>query len=137
MRSLTSLIASTVCIALISSGAGADDRKRPARSPTSTSEQTRATTTLSPAGEGRRAFLKYNCSGCHGDRAGGGMGPNIQHAEGDDVSEAVREGEEEGMPSYRRILTSTEISNIAIYLRSIGTTSEPVFYDWWLPVPPK
>jgi cytochrome c551 len=91
---------------------------------------------LSPAGEGRRAWLKYNCYGCHGMRAEGGMGPNIQHDAGD-VSEAVREGEEGGMPSYSSILTTTEISNLSAYLRSIGTTSEPKFNDWWIPVPPK
>jgi hypothetical protein len=41
------------------------------------------------------------------------------------------------MPSDRRILTTTEISDLAAYLRSIGTSSEPTFDDWWVPVPPK
>jgi cytochrome c551 len=92
---------------------------------------------LSPAGEGRRAYLKYNCSGCHGAGATGGMGPNIVHTEAGDVSEAVLEGEDEGMPSYRGIVTTTEINNIAAYLRSIGTPSEPKFNDWWVAVPKK
>src|SRR5207248_9628605 len=28
--------------------------------------------------EGRRLFVQYNCSGCHGGRAGGGMGPSLR-----------------------------------------------------------
>lgn len=92
--------------------------------------------TLSPAQEGRRAWLKYNCYGCHGMRAAGGMGPNVQH-EGGEVGEAVREGEEEGMPSYRRILTATEIANLRAYLNSIGKPGEPTFMHWWEPVPSK
>jgi mono/diheme cytochrome c family protein len=37
---------------------------------------------LDAVGEGRRAYLEFNCSGCHGNQAGGGMGPGIQRAEG-------------------------------------------------------
>src|ERR1700754_211278 len=28
--------------------------------------------------EGRRLFQWYNCAGCHGDHAGGGMGPSLR-----------------------------------------------------------
>src|SRR5215469_5903219 len=28
--------------------------------------------------EGRRLFVSYNCSGCHGGHAGGGMGPSLR-----------------------------------------------------------
>lgn len=91
---------------------------------------------LGPEGEGRRAYLKYNCYGCHGMRAEGGMGPNIRG--GDDVAEAVREGEDGGMRSYASIITSTmEINNLSAYLRSIGTAREPRFNDWWVPIPTK
>jgi mono/diheme cytochrome c family protein len=135
MRRLPSLIASTVCLALIWTGASAADRKPPAR--TAAAAPVQASAALNPAGEGRRAFLQCNCSGCHGARAGGGMGPNIQHAELGDLSDVVREGGEGGMPSYRLIVNSTDVANIAAYLRSIGTNSEPMFNDWWVPVPPK
>jgi cytochrome c oxidase cbb3-type subunit 3 len=27
---------------------------------------------------GRQLFLAYNCAGCHGDHAGGGMGPSLR-----------------------------------------------------------
>jgi len=93
--------------------------------------------TLGPAGEGRRLYLRLNCYGCHGNAAKGGMGPNIVHAEFGDLSEAVLEGEDHGMRSYRTYVTSTDIANLSAYLRSIGTTAEPKFKDWWVPVPPK
>jgi cytochrome c551 len=132
MRMLPTLIASTLCLALISSSARAAGPQPPA------SNSAQATVApLSAAGEGRRAYLKYNCSGCHGARAVGGMGPNIQHAEAGDLSDAVLEGEDGGMPSFRKIVSSADITNLGVYLRSIGTASEPMFNDWWLPVPPK
>jgi cytochrome c551 len=88
---------------------------------------------LSPAGEGRRAWLKFNCYGCHGMRAQGGMGPDVQHESGE-VAEAIR-GEGGGMPSFTTLLTPTDITNLRAYLRSIGITSEPTFTHWWEPVP--
>lgn len=92
---------------------------------------------LDSAGEGRRAFLKLNCYGCHGMGAAGGMGPSIIGAERGDVSEAMKRGQEGGMPSYRAYATDTDITNIAAYLRTIGTPNEPLFNDWWIRIPPK
>ena len=93
--------------------------------------------TLPPAGEGRRLFLALNCYGCHGMFAAGGMGPNIVHAESGDLSEAVLEGGDAGMPSFRAYLTSADIANLAAYLQSIGGPNEPRFMDWWVAVPTK
>ncbi|HEV7823005.1 MAG TPA: c-type cytochrome, partial [Burkholderiales bacterium] len=31
--------------------------------------------------EGRRLFIQFNCYGCHGGRAGGGMGPSLRDAD--------------------------------------------------------
>ena len=92
---------------------------------------------LNQAGEGRRLYLKLNCYSCHGMAGAGGMGPNIVHAERGDVSEAVLQGKDEGMPSYRAYVTSTDVTNLALYLRSIGTADEPKFRDWWVAIPPK
>jgi mono/diheme cytochrome c family protein len=92
---------------------------------------------LDAAGEGRRTFLKLNCYGCHGMFAAGGMGPNIVHAERGDVQEAVMQGEDGGMPSFRTRVSPTDIDNLTAYLKSIGTPNEPVFMDWWKKVPPK
>jgi mono/diheme cytochrome c family protein len=94
--------------------------------------------TLDPVNEGRRAWLKYNCYGCHGNNAAGGMGPNIQGAEAGDVGEAMNgDATEGGMRSFSGIATSTDAANIAAYLQSIGTPQEPTWLDWWNPVPGK
>jgi cytochrome c551 len=122
MRILASLIAATLFLALMS-----------ARMPATAQSLQK----LTPAGEGRRVYLQYNCYGCHGMRAGGGMGPNIAHAEAGDLREVVMEGGEGGMPSYRSIATATDITNLIAYLSSIGTPNEPTFNDWWVPVPTK
>ena len=92
---------------------------------------------LDAVGEGRRAYLEFNCAGCHGDSAGGAMGPGIQHSEQGDVQEAVLRGDakEGGMPSFKGCVTNTDVKNIAAYLRTIGTGNEPHWLDWWNLVP--
>jgi len=101
-----------------------------------------AAATLAPAAgsagvvEGRRAWLKLNCYGCHGNNGAGGMGPNIQHAEAGDVSEAMNgDAREGGMRSFAGIAAATDAANIAAYLATIGTASEPKWVDWWNPIP--
>ncbi len=88
--------------------------------------------TLGPVGDGRRAWLEYNCYGCHGNNAAGGMGPNIQHADGGDVSEAMNgDAKEGGMRSFKGIAARKAAKNITAYLKSIGTKNEPTWLDWW------
>jgi len=88
---------------------------------------------LDAVGEGRRAFLEFNCSGCHGNSAGGAMGPNIVGAEQGDLQESVLQGDarEGGMPSFKGCVTKTDVRNIGAYLRTIGTKNEPTWLDWW------
>jgi mono/diheme cytochrome c family protein len=91
---------------------------------------------LGPIGDGRRAWLKLNCYGCHGNNAGGGMGPNIRGAESGDVKEAMSgDAMEGGMRSFNKYASSTDAANISAYLRSIGTSKEPKWLDWWNPTP--
>jgi cytochrome c551 len=91
---------------------------------------------LGPAGNGRRLWVEFNCYLCHGSNGGGQFGPNVQHAEGGDVSEAVRQGDSEGgMPSYGKYVNGTDIKNLTAYLASIGTKNEPTWWDWWVPHP--
>jgi len=135
----------TVCslVALVSwSACAADAPSTAARGPAVSSHAllrapTAVAATLPPAGEGRRLYLALNCYGCHGMFATGAMGPNIVHAETGDLTEAVLEGEDAGMPSFRAYLTATDISNLAAYLQSIGGPNEPTFMDWWVAVPKK
>jgi mono/diheme cytochrome c family protein len=91
---------------------------------------------LNPAGEGRRVYLRENCYGCHGGRSGGGMGPNFrgERPEAGDLGEAIREGEEGGMPAYPN-LTALDISNLAAYFATLRTSAEPTFTHWWETIP--
>lgn len=91
---------------------------------------------LNAVGEGRRAWLQYNCYGCHGNNGAGGMGPNVQHTERGDVSQAMSgDATEGGMRSFRNVVPAakfgTTAANIAAYLASIGTKNEPTWLDWW------
>ena len=86
--------------------------------------------------EGRRAWLRLNCYGCHGNNAVGGMGPNIQQAEFGDISQAMQgDATEGGMRSFTGIAKSNDPANIAAYLATIGTPQEPKWFDWWNPKP--
>jgi mono/diheme cytochrome c family protein len=92
---------------------------------------------LDAVGEGRRAWLKFNCYGCHGGNGAGGMGPNVQHAEAGDVNEAMwGDAREKGMRSFAGTgATATDAANIAKYLATIGTAREPKWLDWWKATP--
>jgi mono/diheme cytochrome c family protein len=94
---------------------------------------------LAPAEEGRRVFLANNCYGCHGLRAAGGGfvgAPNLRGGEAElgDLTEAVHEGEDKGMPAFRN-LTATDIANLFAYFQSTRSSDEPIFNLWWEPVP--
>lgn len=91
---------------------------------------------LGPAGDGRRKYVELQCYLCHGNNGGGQFGPNIREGEIADLTEAVTSGVPEfGMPAYGKAVTKTDLSNISAYLKSVGTSSEPTWWDWWLPYP--
>ena len=62
-------------------------------------------------GEGRQLFVRFNCSGCHGGRAGGGMGPSLRDVDwiyGNNDAQlfsSITEGRAHGMPSWQTRLT--------------------------------
>jgi len=87
---------------------------------------------LGPAGNGRRLFVEYGCYLCHGGNGGGQFAINIQGAEVGDINEAVHGDDlEAGMPSFAKYLTAKNVSDIAAYLRSVGTAKEPKWWNWW------
>lgn len=81
--------------------------------------------------QGRRAYLRMNCYGCHGDYAQGGtMGPNVQ-GNGGDVAEALNG--DGGMPSFASALCPNDATNLAAYLNSVKalqTSNVPQLLDW-------
>jgi cytochrome c oxidase cbb3-type subunit 3 len=81
-------------------------------------------------GEGRRLFGWYNCSGCHGDHAGGGMGPSLRDSVwlygGTEarIYKSITEGRRNGMPSWGK-LPPDQIWKLVAYIKSLRTSNEP------------
>lgn len=85
---------------------------------------------------GRRAFMRLNCNVCHSITGHGGtMGPSLV-GRGDDVSDSVPNGEDNGMPAFKKYLCPTDIANLTAYVNSLGTNGTPDFTDWWVANPP-
>jgi cytochrome c oxidase cbb3-type subunit 3 len=82
-------------------------------------------------GEGRQLFVRFNCSGCHGGRAGGGMGPSLRDVDwiyGNNdaqVFSSIAEGRAHGMPSWQTRLTADQIWKLVTYIKSLRTRNEP------------
>jgi cytochrome c oxidase cbb3-type subunit 3 len=81
--------------------------------------------------DGRRLFVWYNCAGCHGDHAGGGMGPSLRDSlwyyGGDEASifASITEGRQHGMPAWGSKLPESDIWKIVTYIKSLRTPDEP------------
>lgn len=81
--------------------------------------------------EGRRLFVWFNCSGCHGGRAGGGMGPSLRDAAWmygnthHDIYNSISEGRPHGMPAWGTKLPPDQIWKLTAYIKSMGTEKEP------------
>jgi cytochrome c oxidase cbb3-type subunit III len=83
------------------------------------------------AAEGRQLFVQYNCSGCHGGRAGGGMGPSLRTGQftyggsDADLYATIFEGRPAGMPTWGAKLSSDQIWKLITYIRTLDTPREP------------
>ena len=81
--------------------------------------------------EGRRLFNWYNCSGCHGDHAGGGMGPSLRDSTwvygGTDarIFRSIAQGRTKGMPAWGNMLPEQQIWKLVAYIKSLRTSQEP------------
>lgn len=81
--------------------------------------------------EGRKLFLRYNCAGCHGDHAGGGMGPSLRDEDwiyGDSdahIFDSIAEGRAHGMPAWGIKLPEQQVWKLVAYIRSMRTDREP------------
>jgi cytochrome c oxidase cbb3-type subunit 3 len=81
--------------------------------------------------EGRRLFVQFNCSGCHGGHAGGGMGPSLRDAVwiygGDDahIYASIAQGRANGMPTWGAKIPEQEIWQLVAYIKSLRTPDEP------------
>lgn len=85
---------------------------------------------------GRRAFMRLNCNVCHSSNGHGGtMGPSLV-GKGDDVAEAVPNGEDNGMPAFKKYLCPTDLADLKAYINTLKSKSAPDFTDWWVAHPP-
>ncbi len=81
--------------------------------------------------EGRKLFNWYNCSGCHGGHAGGGMGPSLRDKvwlfgdRDDQIFDSIAEGRGEGMPSWGTKIPEEQIWKLVAYIKSMRTSAEP------------
>jgi cytochrome c oxidase cbb3-type subunit 3 len=81
--------------------------------------------------EGRQLFVRFNCSGCHGGRAGGGMGPSLRDVDwrygnrDAQLYSSIAEGRAHGMPSWQPLLTPDQIWKLVTYIKSLRTRNEP------------
>jgi cytochrome c oxidase cbb3-type subunit 3 len=81
--------------------------------------------------EGRTLFVRMNCSGCHGGRAGGGMGPSLRdedwiYGNADaQIFSTIALGRANGMPSWGAMLNDDQIWKLVAYVKSMRTPQEP------------
>ena len=81
--------------------------------------------------EGRTLFVRMNCSGCHGGRAGGGMGPSLRDPDwlfgnsDAQIFSSIAEGRSHGMPAWGTKLTDDQIWKLVTYVKSLRTPDEP------------
>lgn len=81
--------------------------------------------------DGRRLFNWYNCSGCHGGHAGGGMGPSLRDPvwiygnRDDQIFDTIAQGRAEGMPAWGSKIPETQIWELVAYIKSMRTPQEP------------
>jgi cytochrome c oxidase cbb3-type subunit III len=92
---------------------------------------------------GRVYFQRYNCAGCHGDHAGGGMGPSLRDDEwiyggqDDQVFGSIVEGRAHGMPAWGNKLPDDVVWKLVAYIKSLRTSAEPDQADQTIPPPPE
>ncbi len=86
---------------------------------------------LGAMAEGRQLFVRFNCSGCHGGRAGGGMGPSLRdvrwlYGSADaQIFSSIAEGRAHGMPAWGTKLTDDQVWKLVAYVKSLRTPAEP------------
>lgn len=80
--------------------------------------------------DGRQLFVRFNCSGCHGGHAGGGMGPSLRDPvwlygnSPENIFSSIAQGRGKGMPAWGALLPEEQIWKLVSYIRSLGTPDE-------------
>jgi cytochrome c oxidase cbb3-type subunit 3 len=79
-----------------------------------------------------QAIFKQNCVACHGPNAGGNVGPNLTDdywLHGNKVSDLFKTVKygilTKGMPTWEKVLSPKQISDVVNYVKSIHGTNPP------------
>ncbi|MFQ5595082.1 MAG: c-type cytochrome [Anaerolineae bacterium] len=72
--------------------------------------------------DGQALFEKFACSGCHGPKGEGGVGPALNQAEApaDEITQVIRNGQGAMMPYKADTLSDTELEAIIQYVQALG-----------------
>jgi cytochrome c oxidase cbb3-type subunit 3 len=76
--------------------------------------------------EGQRLFEWFNCSGCHGGRGGGNIGPALSDAAWrygasvEEVRTSISDGRPNGMPAYRGLVDGDQLWQLSAYVLSLS-----------------
>jgi cytochrome c oxidase cbb3-type subunit 3 len=79
--------------------------------------------------EGKRLFNNYNCSGCHSNGGGGGMGPALIddkwiYGDGpENLFATIVEGRPNGMPAWKGKIPDAQVWQIVAYIQSMSGQS--------------
>lgn len=83
------------------------------------------------AADGRIFFVHYNCSGCHGGHAGGGMGPSLRdkswiYGNSDaKIYDSIVQGRAHGMPAWGTRIPEAQVWKLVAYIKTMRTPDEP------------
>jgi cytochrome c oxidase cbb3-type subunit 3 len=84
----------------------------------------------SAAQEGRTLFTRMNCAGCHGEHAGGGMGPSLRDVDwiygssDAQIFDSIAQGRAHGMPAWGLSLPQDQVWKIVAYIKTLRTPDE-------------
>jgi cytochrome c oxidase cbb3-type subunit 3 len=82
---------------------------------------------------GMKYFINFNCSGCHADNGGGGMGPALSNnlflygSAPENIFLSIYQGRPNGMPAWGAVLPEAVIWDLVTY---IGKISNEPSRDW-------
>jgi cytochrome c oxidase cbb3-type subunit 3 len=75
---------------------------------------------------GMTYFSKFNCSGCHADNGGGGMGPALSNTifiyggQPENIYLSIYQGRPNGMPAWGSSLPDAVVWDLVTYIQSIS-----------------
>jgi cytochrome c oxidase cbb3-type subunit III len=76
--------------------------------------------------EGQRLFDSFNCSGCHGGRGGGHIGPALTDSEwrygstAEEIHRSIASGRPNGMPAFGGLINDDQIWQLSAYVLSLN-----------------